>query len=305
MADWLMDDLVRWFADQVLAMLGGLLAFLTSSMFLSPDVTALPQVTTIAGKSSLIVNACFILAIIAAGITTMVSGSVEVRYTLKDLVPRLIVGLVLSHFAVPLCAALIDIANALTTAMVGTAAPTVKTVTMARAHVAAALTDPSTALIATIIGLLIVALMFILVTGWVARVVTLVVLAGIAPAALACYGTPWTQGVAGLWWRSVLACLATPTLQALTLSMGVQLVADPEANLPVVLGLPGSDVLNLLLVAVLLWGTATIPGMVARHVTGKGSPSMGGVLLRAVFIQSFTRRLPLGRIGRAAAAGGR
>ncbi|MEV0429660.1 conjugal transfer protein TrbL family protein [Micromonospora sp. NPDC050495] len=305
MASWWMDEMVQWLAGRVLDLLGGLLAFLTSSMFLSPDVTALPQVTTIAGKSSLVVSACFVLAIIAAGVATMVSGSVDVRYTLKDLLPRLVVGLVMSHFAVPLCAALIDIANALTAAMVGTAAPAVKTVTMARAHVGAALTDPSSALIATIIGLFIVVLMFALVAGWVARVVTLVVLAGVAPVALACYATPWTQGVAGLWWRSVLACLGTPMVQAVTLSTGVHLLVDPDANLPVVLGLPGSDVLNLLLVAVLLWSTVRIPGMLGRYVTGKGSPSMGGVLLRAVFIQSVTRRLPLGRIGRTAARGGR
>ncbi|MFE9695076.1 hypothetical protein [Micromonospora sp. NPDC005806] len=305
MVNWLMDGLVDWLAGRVLDLLGGLLAFLTSSMFLSPDVTVLPQVTTIAGKSSLVVNACFTLAIIAVGITTMVGGCVEIRYSVKDLVPRLVVGFVLSNVAVPLCAVLIDVANSLTTSMVGTAAPSIETVTMARDHVAAAITDPSTALIATLIGLLIVGLMFTLITGWVGRVVALVILAGIAPAALACYALPWTQAAAGLWWRSVLGCLGTPTLQAITLSTGVQLLVDPDANLPVVLGLPGSDVLNLLLVAVLLWGTVKIPGMVRRYVTGRGSPTTSGVLLRAVFIQSLTRRVPFGRFGRAAVGGGR
>jgi hypothetical protein len=286
-------------------LLGGLLAFLTSGMFLSPDVTVLPQVQTIAGKCALVVNACYILAIIAVGIATMVDGSVEMRYGIKELVPRLVVGLVLSNFAVPLCAVIIEVANSFAVSMVGTTAPTTEAVNMARTHVAAALSDPSTALIALIIGLLIVGLMFTLFTGWIVRIGVLVILAGIAPLALACYCSPWPQGAAELWWRSLLGCLATPVLQAVAFSTGIQMLTDPHASLPILLGLPGSDVLNLLLVTVMLWLTIKIPGMMRRYVTRKGSTNMGGVLLRAVFIQSITRHLPLGRFGRTAMRGGR
>ncbi|HEY2673714.1 MAG TPA: hypothetical protein VGJ07_25540 [Rugosimonospora sp.] len=300
-----MNGLVEWLAGRVQDLLGGLLAFLTSGMFLSPDVTVLPQVQTIAGKSALVVNACYILAIIAVGIATMAGGSVEMRYGVKDLVPRLIVGLVLSRFAVPLCAVLIEVANALTVSMVGTTAPTTDAVTMARTHVAAALADPASALIAVVIGLFIVGLMFTLLTGWIVRVGVLVILAGIAPFALACYCLPWTQTIAGLWWRSMLGCLATATLQAIALSTGIQLLLDPRSSLPVLLALPGSDVLNLLLVAVLLWVTIKIPAMMRRYVTRTGSPNIGGIVLRAVFIQAVTRRLPVGRLGRTAVRGGR
>ncbi|MBB5871935.1 hypothetical protein F4553_005314 [Allocatelliglobosispora scoriae] len=295
MVNWLMGGLVDWLAERLQDLLGGLLAYLTSSMFLSPDVTVLPQVQTIAGKSALVVNSCFVLAIIAVGIATMVGGSVEMRYGIKDLVPRLIVGAVASNFAVPLCAALIEIANALTVSMVGTAAPTTEAVNMARTHVTAALSDPANALVALIIGLIIVGLMFTLVTGWIVRVGVLIILAGIAPVALACYATPWTQGAAQLWWRTLLGCLGTATLQAIAFSTGIHLLTDPDANLPTLLGLPGSDVLNLLLVAVLLWVTIKIPGMMSRFVTRKGGTNTGGVLLRAVLIQTVTRKLPFGR----------
>jgi hypothetical protein len=295
MVNWLMDGLVGWLAERLQDLLGGLLAYLTSGMFLSPDVTVLPQVQTIAGKSALVVNSCFILAIIAVGIATMVGGTVEMRYGIKDLVPRLIVGAIASNFAIPLCAALIDVANALTVSMVGTAAPTTEAVTMARTHVVAALSDPGNALVALIIGLLIVGLMFTLVTGWIVRVGVLVILAGIAPVALACYATPWTQGAAQLWWRTLLGCLGTATLQAIAFSTGIQLLTDPDASLPVLLGLPGSDILNLLLVAVLLWVTIKIPGMMSRFVTRKGGANMGGILLRAVLIQTVTRKIPFGR----------
>jgi hypothetical protein len=112
-----MNGLVSWLAARVLDLLGGLLTFLTSTIFTSPDVTILPQVKAIADKSALVVNASFILAIIAVGVATMVGDTVQMRYGVKELVPRLVVGFVLSAFAVPLTSVLIEVANALTGAM--------------------------------------------------------------------------------------------------------------------------------------------------------------------------------------------
>lgn len=297
MVDWLMNGLVEWLAARVLDLLGGLLAFLTSGVFLSPDVTVLPQVQAIAGKSALVVNACYILAIIAAGIVTMVGSSVEIRYGVKELMPRLVFGLVASNFAVPLCSVLIEVANALTVSMVGTAAPTSQAVTMTQNHVRSALTDKGTALLALVIGLLIVVLMFMLVTGWIVRVGLLVILAGLAPVAMACYCLPYTQPVAALWWRSLLGCLGTAVLQAIAFSTGIHLLIDPNASLPILLGLPGSNVMNLLLVVVMLWLTVKIPSLMRRYVTrGQGGVNIGGLVMRTVFVQAIARRIPGGRL---------
>ncbi len=298
MTDWLMDGLVSWLAEKVTDLLGGLLAFLASSLFLSPDVTVLPQVTSIADKSTLVVNACFNLAIIAVGVATMAGDSVEMRYDLKQLLPRLVVGFILSAFSLPLTSVLIEVANALTVSMTGASAPTTETVEFVRVRITAALTEESSALLLTIIGLLIVVLMFMLVGTWLVRISVLVILAGIAPVALACYATPWTQGVAELWWRTLLGCLATPMVQAVAFSTGIDLLIDPRANLPVLLGLPGSDTLNLLLVIVVLGLTVKVPAVMRRYAARAGSPKLGGVLLRAVVIQGITRRLPFGAVVR-------
>ena len=288
-----MDGLVTWLAEQVTDLLGGLLAFLASSLLLSPDVTVLPQVTSIAGKGALVVNACFIMAIIAAGIAIMTGDSLEIRYGVKELVPRLVVAFALSAFSVPLTGQLIAVANALTLSMTGGSAPTTETVEFVRARLTAALTDTSSGLLLTIIGLMIAVLMFMLVGSWLTRIGVLLILAGITPVALACYATPWTQGAADLWWRTVLGCLATPTLQAVAFSTGIDLLLDPASNLPILLGLPGSDTVNLMLVIVVLEITVKIPSVMRRAVMRKGSPNIGGVVLRAVFIQGITRRVPL------------
>ncbi|MBO4207185.1 conjugal transfer protein TrbL family protein [Micromonospora echinofusca] len=291
MVDWLMDGLVRWLAEKVADLLGGLLAFLTSSIFVSPDVTVLPQVRTIADRSALVVNACFVLAIVAVGVATMVGDSIEMRYSVKELVPRLAVGFVLSAFAVPLTAVLIDVANALTVSMAGASAPTTEMVAFVRVRIAAAMTDGSAALLTAVIGLLIVVLMFMLAGGWLARVAILIVLAAVGPVALACYATPWTQGVAALWWRSVLGCLATPALQAVAFSAGVDLLTDPRSNLPILLGVPGSDTVNLLIVIVVLLVTVRIPALMRRFTAQGGGPAVGAFLLRTVALQGLTRNL--------------
>jgi hypothetical protein len=293
MTDWLMDGLVSWLAEKVVDLLSGLLALLTSTLFASPDVTVLPQVTSIAGKSALVVDSCFVLAIIAVGIATMTGDSVQMRYGIKELIPRLVVGFVLSAFSVPLTGQLITIANALTVSMSGTTAPTTETVDFVKARISAALDDDGSALLIAIIGLLIVVLMAMLIGSWFVRVGVLLVLAGIAPVALACYATPWTQGVADLWWRSLGGCLATPALQAVAFTTGIDMVINPDSNLPIVLGVKGSDTFNLVLVVVMLWLTIKIPSLVGRYVARKGSPNIGGFLLRVVVMQGVARRIPL------------
>jgi hypothetical protein len=295
--DWLMNGLVQWLGRTVEDLLGGLLAFLTAHIFVSPDVTVLPQVHAVAARSAMVVDACYGLAIVTAGIVVMVSGSAQVRYGIKELLPRLVVGFVLSNLALLLCSALIEVANAVTVAMVGPATPTERAVTAARTHVAAALSDEGTAMVAVILGVLIVVLLYVLVAGWLVRVAVLVVLAGVAPVALACYALPFTQPAAALWWRTLLGCLGTAALQAVAFSTGIRLLLDPDAGLPVALGLPGSDVLNLLLVAVVLWLTVKIPALMRRYVT-RSSITTAGLVMRAVVIQTVTRRLRPGRRAR-------
>jgi hypothetical protein len=294
MTDWLYNGLIEWLAERVQGMLGGLVSLLTAAFFTSPDVTVFPQVQALAGRSVMVVNAAFVLAIIAAGAIAMTHGTFQIRYQAKDLLPRLVFGFVASNFGVELCRMLIETANALTVAMVGQTASGPQVIEFVKARIVGALTNPSSAVLAVVIGLIIVVLFYMLLVGWFARIATLIVLAGIAPVALACYALPQTQAAAGLWWRSLLGCLATPLLQAVFFTTGVDLLVDPEHNVPILLGLPGgasTDVFNLFIAACLLLVTMRIPKLVGRYVTRGGQMSTAGVVLRAVVVQSITRRM--------------
>src|SRR6266545_4464765 len=230
MADWLLNGVIEWLAERVQGMLGGLVSFLTAAFFTSPDVTGFPQVQLLVSRSSIVVNAAFVLAIIVAGAVSMTHGTFQIRYEVKDLIPRLVFGFVASNFGVELCRMLIETANALTLAMVGETASGPQVIEFVKARIVSAMKDPSA---------------------------------------------------------------------------GVDLLLSPDHNIPILLlgagagPTPSTDVFNLFIAACLLAVTVRIPKLVGRYITRAGQMSTAGVVLRAVIIQSITRRLrvPLRRPG--------
>ena len=298
MAGWLMDNVIAWLAERVVALLAGLTSMLRATVFTSPDVTVFPQVELLASRSSLVVSAGFVLAIITAGAVAMTHGTLHTRYEAKQLLPRLVFGFVMSNFGVALCGMLIELANAVTMAMIGETAAGPETIEYVQTRMVVAMADTTSGLLAVVIGLIIVVLVYALLAGWFFRIAILIVLAGIAPVALACYSLPQTQAAAQLWWRTLLACLATPVLQAISFSASIGLLLDPGHNLPALLGAPAgaasTETFNLFVVMCLMWLTVRIPKLMARYVTHARSPvSMAGVVLRAAVIQTVTRRLPV------------
>jgi hypothetical protein len=297
MSAMVMTGIVMWLGGRLIAILNWLATTMAIAFGSSPDVTMFPQVQALAGKSALVVSACYLLAVIACGVVTMFSGSMQARYGVKELVPRLVFGFIASNFAVPLCSVLIEIANALTEAMVGgNGTATYDAAKMILIHLGSALSDEGTAVLAVVIGATIVFLFFALIFTWIVRVAILVILAGIAPVAMACYGTPWTQPAAALWWRTLLGCLATAILQAIAFSMGIKMLIDPQLNVLSVLGMGNGDIANLMLALVMLWMTVKIPGLMRKYVTkGGGNTNPVAVMVRTVATATVARKLPIGR----------
>ena len=115
MVGWVLDGVFGWLAERVLGALGALTGFLTATFFTSPDVSVFPQVQALAQRSALVVDAGFGLAVIAAGAIGMTHGGFQVRYALKDLLPRLVVAFVACAYATRLCAGVVQVANAVAT----------------------------------------------------------------------------------------------------------------------------------------------------------------------------------------------
>jgi hypothetical protein len=298
MFDWFYDSVLGWLGTAAAAAVQTLWSLLSATLLANPDVTTLPQVATLAGRTLVVANGCYVLVILAAGALVMTRDTVQIRYGLGDLAPRLVIGLVAANLATPLCRGLIELANALTGALTDGPVAGPGADRQMTATVAAALNDivGPARLLVVVIAVLVVVLTAMLVATALVRIGVLVVLAALAPLALACHGLPQLDGVARLWWRSMLATLATVTLQSFALHAGLSVFLSPGANLPS-LGLPGDlvPIINLFIVTCLLWATVKIPSLLARYATHTGGRTPGAFLVRGLVIQSLLRasRIPL------------
>ena len=304
MPNWLLDNVVNWLlAKAVLASLNPLWTLLSSLVFTNPDVTALPQVQALVGRSQLVVDAGFVLAVITAGITVMTHQSLQIRYGIGDVLPRLVIGFIASNFATPLCRNLITTANALTKALTGERIGSSEGFARLLGTITDAMRDPTASFLIVVIGLFLVALTATLAVSAVVRIGVLIVLVGIAPVALACHSTPYTDPAARLWWRSMLGTLAIVLLQALALYATLDILLNPTMNRST-LGLPqNSRTLNLLIVVCLLWTVVKIPGLVRRYVLGGGGrTNVFGLIIRMAMVQPLMRVPRFGRAGRTAGA---
>src|SRR5690349_5257432 len=114
----LLNQILDWFAGLLLDCLNGLISAITHALLITPDVTSLPQVQALTGRSIWVVASGFVLAVLAAGALTGVAGGDErARYTAKDLLPRCVVGFVTAHFSQLIAGKLIGLANTFTQAL--------------------------------------------------------------------------------------------------------------------------------------------------------------------------------------------
>ncbi|WP_416905734.1 hypothetical protein [Micromonospora echinospora] len=291
----ILDQVLEWLIEAVLACLDVIFGLITDVLLTTPQVTALPQVQALTGRSIWIVDTVFVLAFVAAGTMIMVSGGDErSRYTVKDLAPRLVVGFVAAHFSQLLCRELITLANAVTAAISDGNDDGSSAFAAVRNHIGAG-RDPTAPLLFLVLVLVVAVLIVMTAFQLIGRFVALLVLTAIAPLPLACHAVPALEGVARMWWRAFGGCLVIPAAQAFTLTAGQWMLLDASHMLPV-LGLPGEPggVLNLVIVIVLLGTTTKIPALVGRWAGqgGHGTTNVLGTAVRVVVVQHLTRGVP-------------
>jgi hypothetical protein len=285
--DWILGGLVDWLVGQAVSAMDGVADIWPDGLFTMPNLTTLPQVQALSARTLWVVNTSFVLAVLAAGIIAMTYEQVQIRYSIKELAPRLVFALVAANLAMPMCQTLINVANALTMALADQQI-TGRGMLTTLVTLMLASRDMATGLLLVVISFVLVILVFALLFGWLTRIAGLLILLAIAPAAMACYALPYTEGAAKLWWRSILGCLGTQTLQVVVVVSGLKVMLDPSVNLPVLIGVQGGAVINLLLALVVLVTAVRIPSLMRRYVT-RGGPGIGSYILRVVLVQQAVR----------------
>lgn len=309
----MIDAIIKWFAQVIIGGLDILWDLLSATAFITPDVTALTEVKSVASTSLVVVNTVYVLAILWMAILVLSRDTIQSRYGLGELIPRLVVGLIGANLAMPLCSQLIGLANALTFALTSQDITSPGSMQQMQQLVTGSLGDPDgidpPGFLLLMIGLIIAVMVALLLMQWIIRTGILIVAVGVAPIALALHGTPHTEPAAKLWWRTMLGALATVLIQAVALHTTLTLFLSPNADLPA-LGLPGNPgaVMKLLVVLCLLWSILKVPTMMRRYVS-KSSPSPVGTFVRVMLVQQLTRGLSRAvggsRTARTAATSGR
>jgi hypothetical protein len=294
-------EIVSWLAQQALSGVNNLWAMLEKTALVTPDVTQLHQVRQLNEVSLLIVNAVYVLAILFGAILVMTKDTVQVRYGIGEVAPRLVFGFIAANFAPFFVSQLIILANALTKALTGQGISSAGAFQQLQVTVAMSLKNPTDLMLSMILCLIICGLTAGLMVTWLARIGVLVVLAGIGPLALACHGLSQTEAVPKLWWKSIGGCLGTVIAQALMLHTGLAIfLSDGISRKQLGLDSADSSSLNLFIVVCLLWTTVKIPDLMRRYVTRGGGSNAGGAILRVVLVQQLTRGLTRAMAGSSA-----
>ncbi|MEV6971121.1 hypothetical protein AB0M47_39085 [Hamadaea sp. NPDC051192] len=301
----LVSAVLSFLAAQLGHILDWLWQLLTASVFISPDVTGFPQVRHMSSLSQAVVNTAMLLIIAVIGTLHLLSGGAEQsRYTLRMLGPRFAMAMVAANCSSLIVSVSIRAANELTRALTGVNFSTQDAIRQIRDHLASVQTHPDTLLLELVLHNCLTVALAALLVSWMVRFGQLVIVAGVAPVALACHTFPATQPIADGWWRTLAGALVTQVLQATALTVAWSALADPQGSFAVKMGLPvdPNGTLNLALAALVTAQVALIPRFVRRMLrTGSGGGSTLSGLFRMLVVQQVVGRLRMRGRGTAAA----
>jgi hypothetical protein len=252
-----------WLKGLANAALVPVLHVLGQALTSTPDVTGVGRVRSLWSFTDGLASALVMLFVLAGAVLVMTHETLQTRYALKDILPRLLAGVVLANLSLLICGAAVSLANALSAGLLGSGAST-----GAEAKALDHLVSGATAggIFFVLLGLVAAVLAVVLLLTYVARVAVLVVLVVAAPLALICHSLPKTESAALLWWRALTACLAIQIAQALVLVVGLEVLTGPGSGQ--VLGLGTGGLVDLVVMICLLVVLIRIPTWAIRAVLG-------------------------------------
>ncbi|MDX3196067.1 hypothetical protein PV458_47375, partial [Streptomyces sp. MN03-5084-2B] len=284
------------FAAVVAAGLNPLLDLLGKTLLSTPEPDQLPGLGAAWTGSWHILLTAYVVLVLLAGLIIMAYQTLQTRYTVKELAPRLVVGFLAGTLSLFLATKGIQIANALSAAVLGegvdTAAMTRALITMVQGSLHGG------GLFLGVLGLVLVALLLVLLVVFIVRVLVTVLLIAAAPIALMFHALPHTEGVAIFWWKGYGGVLAIQVGQSLTLVVTVKIFFAPGGF--TVFGPTPSALVNLLLCIALFYVLIKIPFWFLAPLRS-GRPSLLGRIARGVIAYKTMGLLS----GATAALGGR
>ncbi|GAA2653487.1 conjugal transfer protein TrbL family protein [Nonomuraea recticatena] len=295
---WITGQINAWFANLVGLAMKPLLELLASTLLSTPSVATQDRVQDLWQATAAIANGAFALLVVLAGILVMGHESVQTRHAFKEIAPRLAVAFGAANFSFFLATQLIDLANGVSTALLGQGFDAKRATTAIRFMI---VPPANSEIFYILLALVAVVLLVLLLITFVFRVAMTTLLVIAAPLALACLALPQTDGLTRLWWRAFSGLLLIQVAQSLTLVTAVRIFFNQDGRETAGLH-PVGQLYNLLLALCLLVILVRIPGWISRAVFLPGRGSTIGRILKYAVTYKLTapvlRALNLGRGGR-------
>jgi len=288
-----------WFGNLVRSALGPVLKLVSSVLLSSPDVSD-GRIAEVWTGTLVTANTLYVLFVLVGGVIVMSHETVQSRYSLKQIAPRLVVGAIASNASLWAIEQSVSLGNALSAAILNRPVSAEGIGAQLTSMIVDKIFLPGGVgtLSMILLGGAVAVLGLALLITYLIRAAILIVLTAGAPLAFACHALPQTEGLAKLWWRGVFACLATQFGQALVLITCLQVFFDPHADL--IFGVPSDGgLIDLLLCLCLFFVLIKIPIWATRIALGRqpfGGTMASGLLRNFLYYKAFAAMR--GRVGR-------
>ncbi|MYT33603.1 MULTISPECIES: hypothetical protein [unclassified Streptomyces] len=244
--------------------------FLADTLLATPDVTQHADVKRLWKATLGITVGIYVLFVTAGGITVMGYETVQTRYALKQILPRLLLGIVAATSSLTVMSKAVILSNALAHAIMATDLADAGQGMVERVLPFALFKVAGLKLYLLLLAIMMIALLLAVMIGFMVRAAVLALVAVCGPLALACHAHPLTDPIARLWWRALAGCLVIQVAQSITFVLALRLFFAPGAS---TLGIPKADQLGTLLAGLgLFWVLFKIPGWTMQVIL-RGTPA--------------------------------
>ena len=245
-----------WFRGLVTSALNPVLALLGHTVLATPAVTGIGRVAGLWQVTLGIADGFFVLLALVGGAVVMSHETLQTRYAAKEIVPRLVVGVIAANASLAVAGVAIRLADAFSGAFVGGGVNPTDAAGVLSRLVLSPLGNAGMFLV--LLGLVTAVLAVVLLAVYVVRVALVILLVVAAPILLACHALPQTEGLARLWWRGLAACLGVQVAQSLVLISALRVFLATGGHAALGLSATGGLV-DVVLAATLLWVLVRIP----------------------------------------------
>lgn len=290
------NDFILWIAKTGLK---PVMDTLGHTVLSTPDLTSNPQVKAIWTTSLVAANAIFVLFVVAGGFIVASRETLQNRYGLKEIAPRVVVAAVTANVSLIVCGKAIEAVNALTAAIAGQGVDGQGAATAIEQILDQPVSGSLPPILYSLLVLAVLVMAIVVVMTFVLRMALLVMLVGVAPLALMCHATPQTEGLAYTWWRAFAACLGMQLGQAVIILATVRVFLTPAG--PEAFGIPlaPDGLLAVLVCLTMLWLLIKLPGWMKHLLLGRlghsGRGLVGQIIHAVVMLKTLGALAGVGR----------